>query len=199
MRLSKLVDSQWSMVHGYLRFWLWTMDYRLSTILCVGLLLTTQGCGVYSFTGAAISPEVKTISIDFFYNDSGSGPPTLSQNLTEQLRDYFQQNTNLAVVQENGDLLLEGSISRYYYEPVAPQASGSDQVADVAGQMRLTIAIEATYINTNDDQYDFDDRTFSFFADFDADRDPTAVEDELIDEILDQIIFDIFTASVANW
>lgn len=176
-----------------------TINHCLRTFISCLLLFAAPGCGVYSFTGAAISPEVKTISIDFFYNDAGGGPPTLSQNLTEQLRDYFQQNTNLAVVQENGDLLLEGAITRYYYEPVAPQASGSENVADVAGQMRLTIAVEATYINTNDDQYDFDDRSFSFFADFDADRDPTAVEDELIDEILDQIIFDIFTASVANW
>ena len=194
MRLSRLVHGSRSLVNSKR----WTVDCGLWTIF---LFVFLSACSnvKYGFTGAAISPEVKTISIDFFYNDSGGGPPTLSQNLTEQLRDYFQQNTNLAVVQENGDLLLEGSISRYYYEPVAPQASGSDQVADVAGQMRLTIAVEATYINTNDDQYDFDDRTFSFFADFDADRDPTAVEDELIGEILDQIIFDIFTASVANW
>ncbi len=169
-------------------------------LLSLGLLAQV-GCSSvsYSFTGAAISPDVKTISIDNFYNDSGSGPPTLSQNFTEELRDYFQQNTNLTVVQENGDLQLEGAITDYYYEPVAPQASGSDNVADVAGQMRLTIEIDATYINANDDQYDFDDRTFSFFSDFDAERDPTAVEDELVDEILEQIIFDIFTASVANW
>ena len=123
----------------------------------------------------------------------------MSQQFTEKLKDYFQQNTNLTLVDENGDLQLEGAIERYDYEPVAPQASGSDNVADVASQMRLNISVDATYVNTNDDQYDFDGRSFSFFADFDADRDPTSVEEELVDEILDQIIFDIFTASVANW
>ena len=169
--------------------------------ITLSLLLTTQRCANinYSFTGAAISPEVKTISIQNFYNDSGGGPPTMSQQFTEKLKDYFQQNTNLTLVDDNGDLQLEGAMERYDFEPVAPQASGSDQVADVASQMRLTISVNATYVNTNDDQYDFDDRAFSFFADFDADRDPTSVEEELIDEILDQIIFDIFTASVANW
>ncbi len=186
------------------------MGYQLSTVnhkplqtvfnlLLPLVLLTIQGCGVYTFTGAAISPEVKTISIQNFYNDSGGGPPVMSQQFTESVKDYYQQNTSLALVDEDGDLQLEGAIIRYDYEPVAPQSSGSDQVADVAAEMRLTITVEATYINTYDDQFDFDGKTFSFFADFPADRDPTAVEDELVEEILDQIIFDIFTATVANW
>jgi hypothetical protein len=178
---------------------LWTINYRLSTIIF--LLVFASGCANinYSFTGAAISPEVKSVSIQNFYNDSGGGPPVMSQQFTESLKDYYQQNTNLALVDEDGDLQLEGAIVRYDFEPVAPQSSGSDQVADVAAEMRLTITVEATYINTYDDQYDFDGKTFSFFADFPADQDPTAVEDDLVEEILDQIIFDIFTATVANW
>jgi hypothetical protein len=65
--------------------------------------------------------------------------------------------------------------------------------------MRLNITITASYINTQDDEFNFDNRSFSFFADFNAEQDPSSVEDELIDEIFDQIIFDIFNASVANW
>ena len=42
-------------------------------------------------------------------------------------------------------------------------------------------------------------RGFSFYSDFNADKDPSSVENELVDEILDQIVFDIFTATVANW
>lgn len=172
---------------------------RTAAVLLLSFLATNCSNVSYSFTGAAISPEVKTISIQNFYNDSGGGPPTMSQQFTEKLKDYFQQNTNLTLVDGDGDLQLEGAIERYDFEPVAPQASGSDNVADVASQMRLNITVSATYVNTNDDQYDFDDRNFTFFADFDAERDPTSVEEELVDEILDQIIFDIFTASVANW
>ena len=211
MRLNEIggrveVDSRWSMVdspQSNMDYGLSTVDYRpvraLISWLLPLVLLTFQSCGVYTFTGAAISPEVKTISIQNFYNDSGGGPPVMSQQFTENVKDYYQQNTNLALVDEDGDLQLEGAIVRYDYEPVAPQSSGSDQVADVASEMRLTITVEATYINTYDDQYDFDGKTFSFFADFPADLDPTAVEDELVEEILDQIIFDIFTATVANW
>ena len=162
-------------------------------------MIALQACNVYSFTGASLGPEVETISIQNFYNDSGGGPPNMSQLFTEKIKDYYQQNTNLTLVDNNGDLLVEGSISRYEFTPVAPRASGNDEIGDVASLMRLNITVNATYINTYDDEFNFDNRSFSFFADFDAEQDPASVEDELIDEILEQIVFDIFNASVANW
>ena len=195
----------------------WTMDCGLWTIWTKGkenhglnrlwatsvwmiLLACLSSCGTYTFSGVAIDDsKVKTISIDNFYNDSGGGPPNMSQLFTEQIKDYYQQNTRLALVPENGDLQLEGAITGYEFVPVAARSSGSSEVADVASEMRLNITVEATYINTTDDEYDFESRDFTFFADFDADRDPSSVENELIDQIFEQIIFDIFTASVANW
>ena len=172
----------------------------VTAFMCgVLLMVSVTSCGVYSFTGAAISPEVKTISIDNFYNDAGNGPPNMSQLFTEEVRDYYQSNTNLALVQENGDLQIEGAITRYEFVPVAPRSSGSNEVADVASLIRLNITVSASYINTYNDEYNFENKSFTFFADFDSERDPSSVEEELISEIFDQIIFDIFTASVANW
>ncbi len=163
------------------------------------IILFVSSCNIYSFTGAALDPQVKTISIDNFYNDSGGGPTNMSQLLTEKLKDYFQQNTSLTVVAENGDLQLDGNIARYDFTPVAPQASGNNQTGDVAGLMRLTITINASYVNAFSDEFDFNNRAFSFFSDFSAEKDPSTVEGQLVDEILDQIVFDIFTATVANW
>ncbi|MEM9833473.1 MAG: LptE family protein [Bacteroidota bacterium] len=176
-----------------------TVDCRLSTIISLLLFASLSGCGVYSFTGAALGSEIRTISIDNFYNDAGNGPPNMSQIFTEEIRDYYQANTNLALVPENGDLLLEGSITRYEFVPVAPQASGSNDVADVAGLVRLNITVSASYVNTYSDEFNFENKSFTFFADFSADRDPSSVEEELIEEIFDQIIFDIFAGTVANW
>lgn len=168
-------------------------------ILMGSLSCLLYSCNVYSFTGASLGPEVQTITIQNFFNDSGGGPPNMSQLFTENIKDYFQQNTNLNLVDENGDLLLEGSITRYEFVPVAPRASGSDEVADVASLMRLNITVTVSYVNTIDDEFNFDNRSFSFFADFNAEQDPSSVEDQLIDEILETIIFDIFNATVANW
>ncbi len=176
------------------------LNKLLLNLFFPGLIaLLFSGCGVYSFTGSSLGPEVKTITIQNFFNDSGAGPPNMSQLFSESIKDYYQQNTNLSLVDDNGDLLLEGSITRYDFTPVAPRASGSNEVADVASLMRLNITITASYVNTVDDEFNFDNRSFSFFADFNAEQDPSSVEDQLIEEIFDQIIFDIFNASVANW
>ena len=172
----------------------------IGLVFCIMAWACVQ-CGSvqYSFTGASLGPEVKTISIDNFYNDSGGGPPNLSQQFTEEIKDYYARNTSLGVVTANGDLQLDGSVVSYQFTPVAPQASGTDQRSDQAGLMRLTITVKASYVNTYDDTFDFNNKTFSFYEDFPADQDPSTQEERLIATIFEQIIFDIFNATVANW
>ncbi len=163
-------------------------------------LIFQTGCGVYSFSGANISPDVKTVSIDFFYNESGDGPADLSLQFTEGLKEYFQNNTNLAIDNAgNGDLQFSGNISRFNYAPMAPTSSGNINQPDNAGLQRLTIAVTVQYINTKDDSFDFDQQ-FSFYADFDPNvTQISAVEPQLVEEIIEQLFVDIFNSSVANW
>ncbi|MFT4834586.1 MAG: hypothetical protein ACJAVY_001234 [Marinoscillum sp.] len=163
----------------------------------IGILLLLTGC-VYSFTGASIDPSVKTISIQTFFNNAALGPSTMSVTFTEKIKDYYQQNTSLTVVDDNGDLQLEGYISDYTITPVTANASGNNNEADFAALSRITIRVSASYVNVKDDEFDFD-KNFSFFVDFDGNTDISANEQEYVEEIFDQIILDIFNASVANW
>ena len=163
-----------------------------------------MGCGVYSFTGVAIT--AKTISIPRFYNDADGGPPDLEQRFTNDVRDYYQQNTSLIRVEDDGELQLEGSVTGYRISPVAPQAvsnqtnqTGLGAGTDPAALTRLTITVRVSYVNTTDDSFDFKDRNFSFYQDFDNNQNLTAIEAELIQTIYDQVILDIFNATVANW
>jgi len=163
--------------------------------------MTISGCGVYSFTGASIPPEVKTISIQFFFDEVGAGPPTLSQQFTEELRDYFQQNTTLQLVDFGGDWQFEGSIVGYSTNPLAARAGGSESFedADVSGQERLQITVSVSFINLYDETKDFN-RSFSFYRDYDPQREPlTSNEQEFVDEILEQIVLDIFNATASDW
>ncbi len=162
------------------------------------LILTGfTNCGVYTFTGT--NTTAQTITVLNFFNDTGQGPANLSQQLTELLRDYYQRNTNLAIVESGGELMVEGSIVGYNTRPVAPIASGNDQQADVAGSTRLTIRVQVDFTNTLNQEEDFG-RSFSFYDDFNAQTSTLTVEeDQLIETIFDQIIFDIFNATVANW
>ncbi len=170
-------------------------------IIFLSLTLISSSCGIYSFTGANLSPDIKTISIQKFFDETGAGPPTLSQLFTEEIKGYFQRNTNLELVDNDGDIQLEGSIVGYRITPIAPKAGGNRNFpnADVAGLQRLTITVKTAYINTKDEEKDFD-RNFSFYADYDPETHTlTSIENELIQEIFNQIILDIFNATIADW
>ena len=172
---------------------------QLGTFLLIIPIL--WGCSVsYTMSGISIDYEkVKTISIQPFFSEISLGPANIAQTFTNKLTDYYQQNTNLSLVQQEGDLQIEGGVTGYTLQPVAPQSSGNNTQNDFAAQTRLTITVKVTFYNTTDDTYNFENRSFSFFQDLDNRQDITAVENELIDKIFDQIAMDIFNASVANW
>jgi len=166
------------------------------------VLSALTACGVYSFTGANIPAGTNTISIQTFYDEVGTGPPNLSQLFTEQIRDYYQQNTSLTIVPSEGDLQVEGSIVGYRLTPMAPRASGSQNFedTDMAALQRLTITVKVTYLSTQDDSFDFEGQNFSFYIDYDPEKqDFNSIEASLVDEIYEAIILDIFNATVANW
>lgn len=172
----------------------------LLTLLFCCLFTSFTGCGIYSFSGISIDyDKVHTISIQPFYNDVTQGPANISQTFTNSLTDYYQQNTNLSLVKQEGDLQIEGGITGYRLQPVAPRSSGSNTVNDFTSQTRLTLTVKVTFYDTTDDTYNFENRSFSFFKDFDNGQDITSIESQLIDEIFEQIVMDIFNASVANW
>lgn len=145
-----------------------------------------------SLSGASIPPEAKTVSVAFFTNNSSLAPPSLSQIFTEKLRDVVSQQTNLALMKQNGDLSFEGSIVDYNVAPVSIQAS------DKAGSNRLTIVVSVKYFNKFDETKNFD-QTFSRFADYPSDASLSSKESELMQEINRQLTEDIFNKAFNNW
>ena len=112
---------------------------------------------MYSFTGANISADTKTISIQYFPNNAPLRQPTLSQIFTQALRDKFASQTSLSQVSSNGDLSIEGEITGYSVSPTAIQAN------QTAAQNRLTIEIKVKFVNTKDDKQSFEQK-FSRYA-----------------------------------
>ncbi len=169
------------------------MRHYLSVILPLLLPFLLIACKVdYSFTGASIPPEAESLSVERFPNNAGLGPPTLGQTFTEDLRDRFMRQTDLTLVDKNGDLQYSGSIVDYEVEPVAVQ--GNEQ----ASLNRLTMTVKVRYRNTLNQEKNFEKR-FSRFADFEAGESLSSVEDQLIQEINDQLTQDIFDASLSDW
>jgi hypothetical protein len=148
-------------------------------------------------TGVTI--DAKTISIVEFYNNADLGPANMGQLMSNELKNYFIQNTSLSVVPEEGELQLEGEITNFTLTPIAPVSTGNPQDITSASSQRLTITVKATYINTLEDKMSFKDKTFSFYKDFPNEVNLIDVQEQYTKQIFERIINDIFNASVANW
>lgn len=149
-------------------------------------------CGAYSFTGGSTG-DAKTIQIDFFANQAPLVEPTLSQRFTQDMQDLFLRQTNLDLVNNNGDLRFEGEITQYRVNPMSATSS------QTAAQNRLTITVNVRFYNRLKEEDDFE-KQFSFYSDFDANAQLSGgVLDSALEEILERIIQDIFNASVAKW
>jgi len=162
----------------------------ISYLFLSGLFIS---CKVkYSFTGADIPLEAKTVSVGFFQNNAPLANPTLSQTFTESLRDIFISQTKLNLVPVNADLQFEGSITGYDIRPVAIQAN------ETASLNRLTITVSVQYKNSFDEKKNFD-QNFTRFADYSSTEQLSSVEEGLISEINKQLVQDIFDRSFGNW
>lgn len=170
---------------------------KFFSIILFELLIITllPSCKVgYSFSGASIAPDVKTVSIKTFQNVAPLAQPTLSQTFTESLKDIFITQTNLSLVEKGGDLQFEGKITGYNVTPVAIQGNQ----LSTASLNRLTVTVQVKFINTKDEKQNFE-QSFSRFTDFDASRNLSSVENELIKDINSQLSQDIFNRAVTNW
>ena len=169
------------------------MKKILTPLLFAVTLLTLGGCtGGYSFTGASIPAEAKTISITQFPNYATTVNPQLSQKLYDGLQQLFSSQTSLNVTSDDGDLQITGEITDY---STRASSIGSD---DNVATNRFTITIKVSFTNRFDSKADFE-QTFSRFKDYAASRDFSSVEQSLTDEIVTELCEDIFNKSVVNW
>ena len=162
-------------------------------ILIILLFLLVSACTIkYSFTGAAISPEIKTISVQFFQNKSNLVNPSLSQDFTEALKDKFTSQTNLDLTNDMGDLDFDGDITGYSTKPISIQGN------ETAAQNRLTITVKVKFTNVIEPDNDFES-SFTAFEDYSSTQSLDEVEGSLIPDILEKLTEDIFNKSVAKW
>lgn len=155
-------------------------------------MLSLTGCRIgVSLTGGSINPEVKTISVHFIKNNATLVIPTLSQQLTDAIKDKFTGQTRLILVNNGGDLDISGEITNYVTSPIAIQAN------ETASQNRLTIAVSIRFVNKIDEKQDFE-TTFSRYVDYPSNK-PLTEMDEVIQQVNEMLVDDIFNKAVVNW
>lgn len=171
------------------------MDKMLRIVLPLALLVMAVGCGVkmkYSFTGASIPVEAKTISVSTFQNRASLVQPGLTQAVTDALIDICRAQTNLNIVSSGGDLSFEGDITDYKTQPLT--VSGDEQAA----MNRFSITLRVKYVNIFNDENSFD-QSFTRYQDYNSALDLSAVEASLTEEIVKMLIEDIFNRAFVNW
>jgi hypothetical protein len=159
------------------------------------LLSLMAGCGLkikYSFTGASIPVEAKTISVATFQNRASLVVPGLTQTLTDALIDMCRAQTNLDMATSGGDLSFEGEITDYKTQPLT--VSGDEQAA----MNRFSISVRIRYVNSFNTDLSFD-QTFTRYQDYSSTLNLSDVEASLTEEIVKMLIEDIFNRALVNW
>lgn len=174
---------------------------RLLSSIVVFMSVFLLGCRLtFNMSGSNMNYDmVRTIEIPMFNDESGKGPANASQIFTERLRDYFQNNTKLQIVNEKGDLKLEGAIVQY--EIVITGASGTEQLeAATRNRLSFVVSAELSDFTEQPEKNEFKSKSFkNTNAEFDANADFSALEQGLIEEAADQVIQEIFASSFNNW
>ena len=168
------------------------MTRRLLTAL-LPVLLLLSGCGIYSFTGTSIQPEVKTITIPYVEYKALRVNPSLSNDLTEALQDKFRKLTKLEAVDVDGDLEIVCEVTGYDVKATAVTAG------EVAAQNRLTVTVKVDFISRKYPEEGFENKSFSAYEDYDSNNSLDAVEAGLCETIVEKLVEDIFNATVAQW
>jgi hypothetical protein len=162
-------------------------------LLCIAAIsLGLPGCKIYSFSGANIPADIKTVQIDFFPNRANNGPPALAQTFTDRLKLKFISEGNLKQVNSEGDLYFKGYVSGYTFTNMAPSAGVTSSLN------RLTIAVTVDFENRKSEK-DKWTQTFSRYAEIPASEDIFTIETRLIDEINKQLVDDIFNKALVKW
>jgi hypothetical protein len=171
---------------------------HITAVACAAIFATILfvSCGykiTYNLSGGSIPPEAKTFSVAYFPNNAPMVAPTLSNVLTEGLRDKFSRQTRLAQVEEGGDFAFEGEITNY------SSTTASVSSGDYALQNRLTITVKVNFQNAVDQTLSFNAKTFSAYADYDSSQLLIDVQDQLIEDIVEDLVNDIYMAAAGNW
>ena len=170
------------------------MNLKLVGILALSMLISVsifQSCTI-SLSGATLDPELKTFYIPNFTNNAENALPSLSQKLTEDLKDKVRAESRLVLSEEEPDIEFRGTLVDYRITAEAPRTGESTAIN------RLTITLAISYFN-NRKNTEIWQKNFSFFYDFSSVIDFSSVQETANKAISKQIMEDIFNAAFSNW
>ncbi|MBP8790281.1 MAG: LptE family protein [Breznakibacter sp.] len=169
------------------------MNEKKLTGLVISLLLVLSGCSIrMTMSGASIPDNLQKFSVQYIVNRAPLVNPTLSQNLTEALKDRILNESRLTLSRDLGDVDFSGEITGYDTRPMAIKADA------LSAETRLTVTVKVRYRNFKDPKKNWES-SFSAYQDFPSEKNLTEVEDELTKIMIDQITENVFNKAFADW
>lgn len=162
-------------------------------LVVVSLLLNSCFSINYSTKGGYIPSEAKTFSVQYVENQARIVEPGLSQQVTDKLKDYFQANTTLTLVNRDADIDFEAVITTY--EPDKPVAIVA---GDEAAKNRFSIGIKVRMTCVVKPEIDFEN-SFTRYEDYGSTENFESLRSELTEKMLDLILEDIYKKAFVNW
>ncbi len=163
-------------------------------IVLFALCFSLSSCIIsYKFNGASIDySKVKSISIADFPNNATLVYPQLSVDLSQGIRDIYQRQTRLEVLNKGGDMEVEGEITGYTITPMAIAADS------YSAETKLTITIKVHFTNNSAPEESFD-KTYTAYQTFDSSQMLTDVQEELCAIMITELAENIYNDTVARW
>lgn len=176
----------------YRRLKQYGLTLLLPLIMLTSMMFTS--CTVsYKFNGASIDyTKTKTIQISDFPIRSNYVWGPMANIFNNQLKDQFANHTKLIQVRRNGDLRLDGEITRYEQRNKSVSAEG------YSAQTELSITVNVRFTNTVNHSEDFE-RQFTASTTYETTQSLNSVQEELVTQMVKDICDQIFNATVANW
>lgn len=161
------------------------------TLWMTSFLVYSCGKVTFNMTGASIG-TAKTCQVNYFENRSDLLNPQLSYQITEDLKDKIQSNTSLNIVNNNADVLFEGTITGYTITPQSVTADGT------AANDRLTITVKVKFTNEINPENSYD-KSFSRFYEYSSSIERSSIENTAVEAILEELMDDIFNEAFSSW
>lgn len=162
-------------------------------LLVLFVMSLLVGCKVYSFNGANIPPEIKTVRVQFLENNARIKNSQLSPQLTDKLRQKIVSQTKLTQINgDNADYDISGAITQY---DVSTSGISNQQVST----NRLTVAVNLVLKNRKTPGAEDKNISASRSFDFSASLTLSQAERQLNDEIIRNLTDEIFNKLFSDW
>lgn len=161
----------------------------------IGFLLLifslNTSCGVYSFSGATVPLDVKSMSIEYITNKAPNSWSSLDRIFNNELKQKMISDAGLKILDKEGDYQIKGYISSY---TITPQAATNGEFAN---SYKLSISVQIEFTDTKTEKKLAWNENFTNFEVYSDDI--STKEDRLITSISKNISNQLFNKIFSTW